>query len=485
MRCNELKNTSISLFGIGLLLFCAPAYAYIGGSLGIPLGLIIGIVAGIVGGVLIAKKETGTAAKKILIGIPIIALSAGLGGVFGAVIGGSVEAAAALTYVHYKTYESNEGQALPLNRAACGDDVGKVRELVSRPLDKATKKHLANITFHCVLFTNPRRSNESEMFNAIAPVLHAQYREENDFKKIKNGVKDYCGLLDLLIGRLSVDKLKALQKMGLPLHCRDGKARPALELFAEYARDPKTVFARRSEIQEVLGLIGGRNGLIKDAISTRGDSFLDQVIHRNTSFIIAALEAGVDPGYVNPEPSAGGRPAVLQWVKRKFIQCDSQSRDLTDQEIEAVDKLMRRPTEQEINVVDSKKFKFTRPILSDLYSFAECDDGGAAFFRYLKDLGADVGIASGMPGHKFGILSLHTDMKPALMEELKTLSPSEIDRLAHPTDPATGERAEPLLAKAMRYKNLPIINFLCSRGIDGCVPAHAGAGADGPWLSKE
>jgi hypothetical protein len=431
---------------------------------GILLGGLIGVVVGMV---LLGRGKASTGVKAAL------ALPALLGGaVVGVIVGLFVGLLIDLLFIASSplarmSRESDRYQKLPLRSAACANDLGKVRALLAGPLDEENGRHLGRIIYDCTLSNSVKVPPGDEMLKLMLPVLHARYvaapARPIPIKEIYAD-PDYCGVIALVISDLNAAKLRVVQSIGLPLHCREGAAHMLLDRFIGM---PHTFEERRAGIDEVLRLIGGRDGPLGQASSESGRSFLDSVVEAHPPpFIIAALEAGADPG--RPDP-VFGIPAVLRWHTRKFANNKPLPRKiaLSDGEIAAVDKLMRPPTAAEFG-----RLYVDRGPLHYFRDFEQLDDGGAAYFRDLRERGVDLGLitARGYEGRR-GMLGHHRSIGPALLAELERLTPAEIERMAFPRDPDTGAPGEPLLQSVKAERNTALVHFLCRRGIRGCTAA--------------
>lgn len=437
---------------------------------GMAVGMLLGGLLGVAAGMLMLGRGKASTGVKAALALPTLlggAVAGAIAGLFaGLLIDLLLIASSPLAQLFR---ESDRYHKLSLRSAACANDLGKVRAQLAKPLDEVSARYLGRIIDDCTLSINARVPPGDEMLKLMLPVLHARYvaapaRPDRDTQTY--GDPDYCDVIASLISNLNAAKLRVVQSMGMPLHCREGAGHMQLDLFIGM---PHTFEARRAGIDEVLRLIGGKDGPIGQARSASGRSFLDSVVEWHApQFIIAALEAGVDPG--RPDP-VFGIPAVLRWQARKF---DKRKRSpgqivLGDGEIAAVDKLMRPPTAAEIGTLYGNGASRVS-ILHYFNDFERQDDGGAAYFRDLRERGADLGQTTG-DGLKRGLLADRTSIRPALLAELERLTPAELERMAFPHDPASGAPGEPLLQSATARGNTDLVYFLCRRGIRGCTPA--------------
>ncbi len=442
--------------------------------MGVLLGGLLGVVAGISG---LASGKASTGAKAAL-ALPS-ALGGGLLGVAVGFFAGLLIDILLVSLTMANIFgAADRADQLPLHRAACANNVARVRTLLANPLDSPTVNKLGHIVFDCTLSVKAKARPDDEMFKILLPVLYAQYvaapararAQQEPFKG-----PDYCMVLDTLIGDLERGKLRAVKSMGLPLHCRDGPSHMDLEQFI---RNLGNYHLRGAKFDEVLLLIGGKDGPLGQVRSRIGVSFLDSVVKRHDPvFIIAALEAGIDPG--RPE-SGSDMPAVLEWHIRKFdrsAKFGSGQKALEARDIAAVDRLMRPPTPAEFAYHYSNS-SFRRSILRDFNRFERQDDGGAAYFRDLRKLGVDLGLTTGgRDNGRRGILGHNKHTAPALLAELKRLSPAELERMACPRHSVTGAEGEPLLQSASAEGNTVLVDFLHRRGIGDCRPAAGAAAA--------
>lgn len=456
---------------LGLLLAgsAAPAHAYVGfigpgGMLGVVLGILVGICLGLV---FTLRQPRGWRWKSLTILPAVLAMSLA-SGVVGAVLGTVADLAYA-AYLFRDFGKASEHTKLPLRQAACSGNMTEVNRILASSLNAKTWEHLARIAWECGVVDNPMPPRPAEVFDLLMPRVYRLY-VQGQHGDTPGRIEDYCDVLDQLLWGRRVEQLQRLQQLNLPLHCRDGRGQLTLLRFLPERQDNARMDeATRAQFDAVLALIGGPQGPLKEAIMDDGQSFLDRAVAREDPYLIlAALNAGIDPG--RPDPS-DGQPAAVDWALVKFRRClPSNAPDrLTDADVAAIDRLLRPPTTEEINAFDTRRLR--APMLSYLHDFKECDDGGAAYFRTLRARGADLGVAFGGHGKKLGILHHFDDIKPALLHELERLTPLELDRLAHPRDPKSGIPGEPLMDTAVRRENMPLFKFLCERGVDQCEPS--------------
>lgn len=436
---------------------------------GMVMGMLLGGLLGVVVGMLLLGRGKASTSVKVALALPSM-LGGGMVGVVAGLFAGLLLdllliANSPLAQIFR---ESDQYQKLPLRRAACANDLAGVRTLLAKPLDSLSARNLGDVVIECTLSINAKVPPGDEMLKIMLPVLYARYvagppRIPSAKEPLKD--PDYCGVLESLIGDLNAAKLRVVKSMGLPLHCRDGASHMGLYRIIGM-RD--SYQSRRAEFDEVMRLIGGKEGPIGQASEVPGRSFLDSVVETHDPvFIIAALEAGIDPG--RPEQQTG-IPAVLRWHARKFDKSVKRwpgEHTLEAGDIAAVEQLMRPPTAAEF--VGSGV-----SILRYFDHFQQQDDGGAAYFRDLRERGVDLGLTTG--GDE-GILGYHRDIAPALLAELERLSPAELERMAYPRDPVSGAAGKPMLQSARDQRNWVLEAFLCRRGIGGCTPASGAPAA--------
>lgn len=204
--------------------------------------------------------------------------------------------------------------------------------------------------------------------------------------------------------------------------------------------------------------LGVRAGPFKECL-------LDKVIEGHSAeIVILALDAGCDPEFVPTGPHDW--PAVARWVERRFrnLHGCAYTIPLSSEQIAAIDARMSAIGASQINRPERAN---GRTLLHIVAEMKDCDDGGAAAFAHLLSHGADLGLASNIAsdaGFLAGLQGLH----PALAAELNKLDDRQIQRLAHPVQTGSGDRAAPLLPKARAMGNLALVDLLCSRGIKGC-----------------
>lgn len=418
------------------------------------IGLLLGAGLGLLVAVALAVKYCRPRlidGLTVLLGVPLAVVI----GAYGGFVVGMV-----LDYRWSANFgrEATEYRELPLRKAACSGDAVQVRRILAESLDRKTRRELGYVVFDCAL--NPPQQHA--LLRDLAPALHRLYVQGQRAQRF-----DYCRIVDVSIGGLNVEALKALKSLGLPLDCDDGDSRLELKHFLDYRHTPIDR-VRTAQVLELL--LAEPRAPLRSFRTLYGETMLDRVIDRHDPlFIEAALRAGIDPGRV-AGAEWGLRPAVLRWVVRKFRDCQDcpvePAQRMSAEQIAAIDRLMREPTTEEINRRDVKRFG--NPVLYEIQWFGRHPDGGAAFFSYLKARGADLGVVAGK-GFA-GLLSEPTQTHPALIAELEKLSPAELQRLAHPAVPGSGEKGKPLLETARRDNNHSLVAFLCGRGIDGCMP---------------
>ena len=386
-------------------------------------------------------------------------------------------------------------KAIPLKVALCDhQNAEEAKSILANPLDAKTPKFLDYIILNCT-----HSAQSKELIPQMLIYLHADYLAGNSGnsgnergrrssfstgeKKDESELYGYCHVLHTYINARNIAALREMLSLKLPLHCA-GKAQQ-LRLGGQMFTQVKP--EQEEKVVELIQLLHSAGTPFNEIRSAAGESILDKVIdYAPPSVIKAFLAAGIDPGY--PAGYAlHGRihpAAVLTWVVRKHLKCAEckviSGRALSAEEIADIDGIMREPTAEEINLQGTAS---PGSILFRIKDFEDQPDGGAAFFRYLKSRGADLGAAwvySRPPGTAVtpemqayrtkGFLAYTKQLSPALRAELEKLTPQEIDQMAHPRVAGSNRFEEPLLDSARRYKNKSLEDFLCVHHVDGCVP---------------
>ena len=463
--------------GLLIMLLVSPLSAFAFGF-GFILGpfSMLGIVLGSFVGLTIALIFVLNSKNKVSIKTAVLLPAMAAGVVMGAVLGNGLGLAGDFIAVYSSPFmqgmrEVENLEKIPLKHAACAADVEQVRKIVATPLNGATRDHLGRIVAKCALYRNGETEQRMEIFQMLMPVLHQQYLKGQVADPDERFSKDYCSVLGIVIMSMNKTHLQRMQALRLPLHCKGGKSRLKLDRFAANIHLSKEQFEEGLSIIELLHSAGTP---LAQARGRSNDSLLDEVIDdAHPRLIVALLRAGVDPGHkpgTNKYGTGFDTPAVMVWAKRKFRRCPEcpfshGANLLTQEEIDSVDQLMRPPTAAEINYL--RPDGMGGPALRDFEEFKDHADGGAAYFRYLKAHGADVGIVmsgNGKTGFLWGTASIH----PALLAELEKLTPQEVDRMAHPTVPGSGEKGKPLLKSVHVSKNTELVKFLCRRMREEC-----------------
>ena len=417
----------------------------------------LGLFLGACGGVVFAlwgwfsQKPLGWGLRALA--VPVAGVGLLFGAVLGTMLGNGVDRLLmAGTMASFEPARTSE-----LEKAACGGDVAGVRALLSRPLDAWTR-HSLGAVFDC------RTTFDEETFGLLARQLHAQYLAgDARIAGRKGRYVDYCDLLGRSITNREVDRLKALVAAGLPMNCEGGRS--TLRLEEMFQRSGGT--RRQGDVEATvatLEFLRKQGAPLAAFRSARNQTLLDRAIeYEDTRVIVELVRSGIDPGHIPGPPTMKEVPAVLRWVERKFqlcAGCDERLR-LTADRIAEVDAVLREPTREEVmrpvGYLDGGALHF--------FEFLRSSDGGAAFFRYLKARGADVGIAS---SHKFGFLAQRSSLSPELLAELNQLTPDEVRRMAYPVVARTGEAGTPLLESARTWRNRELEDFLCQHGVEGC-----------------
>jgi hypothetical protein len=460
------------------LLATGPAHAQVsvvgpGGLAGVALGLLVGSLAA---GLMLMRSDFSTGAKLLLL-VPATLLGAALTGLLGLYLG----AGADLAWMMYKDADDawyRRYEKLPLKKAACGGDLPGVQSILRQPLDRDTRTYLAQIISDCA--TGP--DTPPALFLPLIGVLHQQYvqgPEKNGRDKFSH---DYCDIVNRLMLGSNIPLLQALKAQHLPLSCQEGKGTLALKELLQGrhhgwnhddTRGPPQSWRDQDNDLKVLSMLRQEPGLIEQYRSEDDESVLDIVIDDGpAALIVFALQAGVDARHVPHRRDGAAAPASVKWVVRKFHRCpgcgQSQVRPLTDEQVEDIDRMIRPPTPEELNRPGTHKDGGTA--LSFLPEFEGSPDGGAAFFRQMKALGADVGVASSK-GSKQGFLHGIRDVRAPLLAEFKQLSPTEIRRMAYPVVRESGEAGQALMTLAVNDRRWELVDFLCRQGIEAC-PDH-------------
>jgi hypothetical protein len=459
---------------IVLTLSPGSAFAYIGVGLGpfTTLGLFMGALVGLFIALLLTVSTPYSSLTKTAIAFPALTIGLVLGTIIGIKLGFEVD----MLRVYNSSYSrsmrhSAQFKRVPLQLAACAADVEQVRKLASTKLEGASSDYLGGIFNRCIIRNNDTHAEKRlEIFKLLVPLLHRQYLNGQVTDPENYYRRDYCSIPSQLIFEKSYTRLRSLLALKLPLNCEGGKSRLTFR-FQDEVRKKATPAEQEVQMIEFLHSHGAPLDLMRDEFD---QSLLDQVVeYGNPQLIVALLRAGIDPGHYPKGSSHRESPAAMVWAKRKFMRCSScpayyGEAPLTQTEINGVDSLMRPPTANEINYLDDNVY--TNTALHQLFQDSENQpDGGAAYFRYLKAHGADVGIAT--RGHyRVGFLAYaRNGIHPALLAELEKLTPQEVDRMAHPTMPGSGEKGVPLLETARENRNQALIDFLCARKVDGCA----------------
>jgi hypothetical protein len=474
MITREKTHFSYSVMIVFVVLALNPAlavaYSYSGfeyafASQGLILGALVGAIVTLIFTINVTK-ELG------LVTITVISLLAApigitLFSILGASVGfqfhqSSIENLYADALQRKNQEENTLFTKIPLTLAACEANVEQVRKLVSAGLQGESSHHLGRIVNKCILSANrtDQVAQQTEIFRLLMPLLHQQYLKGETVASKEFHSRNYCNILSSVL-RTDYTYLQSLKALQLPLNCDGGNTQlqynipSRFDLYSNgHAQETAQKIATNIEYFHSLGvpLVQVRN--------RSDESLLDQVAQDNHPLImVALLRIGSDPG--SPHRASSEPPAVMLWTKRKFIRCPSCTHpDLTQAEIDSVDQLMRTPTADEINRVRNNYWEPTA-LHGLINEVKNQPDGGAAYFRYLKAHGADLGIAASAGSvSNIGFLGKAKTIHPSLLAELKKLLPQELARMAHPTVANTTEKGEPLLQSAYANKNLALIDLL-------------------------
>ena len=450
------------------------------GAIGAIFGGFIGLVLGLITALFSIPKNVGFI--RFLLGM----LGAGLVGcTLGFVAGIFIEGAVISAALEKRRANDPQEQfaaaikTIPLKVALCDhQNAEEAKSILASPLDVKTAKFLDYFILNCT-----HSAQAKELVPQMLIYLHTDYLAGNSAndrdrrssfstgeKKDESKWYGYCQVLYSYIYAQNIAGLREMRSLKLPLHCA-GKA-PKLRLSGQMFARVKS--EEEEKVVELIQLLHAAGTSFNEMRSAAGESILDEVIHNAPGSVIKALlAAGIDPGY--PAGYAlHGRihpAAVLTWVVRKHLNYAEQIAD--------VDSIMREPTAEEINLQGTAS---PGSILFRIKDFENHPDGGAAFFRYLKSRGADLGAAAVTirpPGtvvtpemqayRTKGFLAYTKQLNPALRAELEKLTPQEIDQMAHPRVAGSDRFEEPLLDSARRYKNKSLEEFLCAHNVDGCA----------------
>jgi hypothetical protein len=443
--------------------FPAHAYASPIGPSGLLLGL-IGAVIGIAVAINLARRAKASKPLQFVLTIPAASVGLLVGGIGGVTLGTGVD----LTIIAMKYKPHRDYSTLPLRVAACDGDIEKVRAILAKKLDRKTKRNLARVAFVC----SSAIENGAEIFAALIPAVHALYVSGDGPTPTQRDPHDYCYILDHSISFVRLDRLRLIQRLGLPLHCAEGSSQLKLQGLVNPSNDAPSA----DQYRELLALVGPE---LVSWRSSSSQSLLDVFVqHHEAFFIESALELGIDPAYA---PGASMQftnhaPARVRWILRRFLNQPAshlQREPLTQEEIARIDRMMGRPTAQEINA-----FTFetdSEPLLHQIDNFGRDPDGEAAFFRYVRALGGDLGLATRW--RRQSLLAGHRRIEAPLMAALEELNREEVLRLAHPVFPETGEQGEPLVKSARERGNDQLLAFLCKRIGEGCSAGSEVSGA--------
>jgi len=447
-------------------------YAF--GLIGAIFGGFMGLLLGLITAHFSIPKSVG------FIRYLLLQLGAGLAGcILGIVVGVIIESAV-IDAVLAK-HKANQQQSLldkvdaiiPLKVALCNhQNADEAKAILANPLDAKTQKELGYIALFCT-----QSAQAKELLPQMMALLHTQYLSGNG--------DGYCMVLNSHVDKQDIVRLRELQAQKLPLYCA-GSAQQFRINSAMFKRVKPDDEERAVELIQLLNAAGVPLNTMRSAA---GESILDEVInYAPPSIIKAFLAAGIDPGYPPGDPLQHRRTypaAVLQWIVRKHQNCTEcqvpPGWPLGTEQIADIDRVMREPTTEEIN-----RQATVLPVGSILFKISDFKynpDGGAAFFRYLKSRGADLGAAgeSSTPqpsfevteetkaGFKRGFLGYSDRLSPALRAELEKLTPQEINLMAHPKIVGSNKFEEPLLVSARRNKNKSLEEFLCARQVNGCL----------------
>jgi hypothetical protein len=303
--------------------------------------MLLGGLLGVAGGMLMLGRGKSSTGMKAVLAAPALLGGALAGGLCGMIVGLLID----LLLISHSPLakslrDSQRFEHMPLRIAACANDLGTVRTLLARPLDEENARYLGRITEDCTLSINAKVPPGDEMLKLMLPVLYARYAAApaRPASATRNyALSDYCDVIENLISDLNAAKLRVVQSMGLPLHCRDGAGYVKIDRFIGF---PHTFEGRRAGIEEVLRIVGGREGPFGQARSEAGRSLLDSVVdYHAPQLIIAALEAGVDPH--RPDPVLG-TSAASRWNARKSDKRKPLPGQITpsSSDIAAIDALM-------------------------------------------------------------------------------------------------------------------------------------------------
>lgn len=384
-----------------------------------------------------------------------------LGWVGGAIIGFYIGVLLEAGFIFDKANDFEAYKALPLRHAACEGTAQQVSQLLRSPLSSEERRYIAEIARECTLFEPGR----DDIFTLLIPKVYEVYFSGDEPRSTPVKPYGYCYILELLINRFDVQRLRQIKSLGLPLNCMGGDS--YLQLHVIVGPRGQSEFAQNADkYKELISVLGSDLSTYR---SEHDETLLDLVIERHDPFFIeTALRLGIDPTHTpgRKNPLRENSPATVRWVLRKYFnshQAPMWPQSLSVEEIARIDALIPPPSLQEIN---SPSFSGHRTLLHQIYILKKQPDGGAAFFRYLKDRGADLGLASNVS--KRGFFGLSDSIAPALLSELQKLTDDEVRRMANPQVAGTSEQGEALWVTARKTRNRELQQFLCARLNEGC-----------------
>lgn len=428
------------------------------GVLGLLCALILGLIGGAAVAIVLARRPARGTWVSACGGVVLGCLG---GAMFGFCAGTLVE----VGILFSKASQGEKYRALPLRLAACGGNTQQVSERLRGPLNSKERRYAATIALECS-FHEPSRE---DIFALLMPLVHEVYIRGEAPKPTPSQPQDYCYILDLLIDRFDVQRLRRLKSLGLPLNCEGGNSYLQIRPIAG-PRGRLEFGSNKDRYRELFAVLGND---LRSYRSMDDETLLDLVVAEHDAYFIeTALNLGIDPTHA---PGRNVRlrmkaPATVRWTLRKYFNSHEAPlwpQPLTAEEIARIDALMPPPSLAEIN---RPSFSGHHTLLHQIYIFDKRPDGGAAFFRYLKDQGADLGLASDRG--KTGFLGLNYRLHPDLLAELQQLTDSEVKRMAHPQIAGTSEPGEALWETASKMRNRELQQFLCARLQEGCSSAQ-------------
>lgn len=227
------------------------------------LGILLGLPAGMLFGLIMVGQSKSSTGVKAALALPSLIGGGAAGALVGVIAGVLIDLALIQSSPLVTGFEEiKEYESLPLRRAACTNDLVNVRAQLAKPLNAVTARQLGMIVIDCTLSINAKVPPGDEMFGVLMPVLYAHYvsgpAREHDHR-VPFRDPDYCGVLENLIRSLDEPRLRLVQKMGLPLHCRAGASRLRLH---DWLHDTRL---HGPKFDEVLRLIGGRKAALGHA----------------------------------------------------------------------------------------------------------------------------------------------------------------------------------------------------------------------------